>query len=129
MAEVTFDARGGTRFSGIWAWESPPAFMVMNGDPRKNIDILLDTKSHTLFAIRQGQILRNRLEIVIDETPEERKARLRWVASLFSPATCRAAGLFGQEQIQSLRYKRSFWNRCCRVVARPTKLGRPEQRE
>lgn len=55
--------------------------MVMDGDPRENIDILLDTKSHTLFAIRGGEVLRNRLLAVRDEGEERKSAG--WTA--YSP--------------------------------------------
>jgi phosphate-selective porin OprO and OprP len=82
-AVVTFDARGGFVL-GQMSLGEPANFMVMDGNPRNDIDVLLDTKSHTLFAVRRGQVLRNRLEIVVDETPEEkRRASGGWLA--YSP--------------------------------------------
>ena len=79
-AEITFDARGGTVL-GKMNLGASASFMVMDGNPQDDIDILLDTKSHTLFAIREGQVLRNRLQIVVGDTPEEQKrAAGGWLA-------------------------------------------------
>ena len=82
-AEITFDARGGTVL-GQMSLGEPANFMVMDGNPQNDIDILLDTKTHALFAMRNGAVLRNRLEIVSGETPEEKaRASGGWLA--YSP--------------------------------------------
>ncbi|KAA1188878.1 hypothetical protein F0M18_16880 [Pseudohalioglobus sediminis] len=82
-AEVTLDARGGVVLGKMTLGE-PASFMVMDGNPQQDIDILLDTKAHNLFAIRRGEIVRNRLEMITEETPEERKrSQTGWLA--YSP--------------------------------------------
>jgi phosphate-selective porin OprO and OprP len=82
-AAVTFDAKGGFVL-GQMSLGEPANFMVMDRNPRSDMDVLLDTKSHTLFAVRSGLVLRNRLETVVDETPEEKKrASGGWLA--YSP--------------------------------------------
>jgi phosphate-selective porin OprO and OprP len=79
-AEITLDARNGVVLGQMTLGE-PASFMVMDGNPQHNIDILLDTKSHNLFAIRRGEVLRNRLEIITEETPEERqRSQGGWLA-------------------------------------------------
>lgn len=71
-AEISLDARNGVVLGQLTLGE-PASFMVMDGNPQDDIDILLDTKSHTLFAIRRGEVLKNRLEIITGETPEGQK--------------------------------------------------------
>ncbi len=79
-AEVSFDARDGVVL-GQLVLGQPASFMVMDGNPHENIDVLLDTKSYTLFAISQGEILRNRLEIVTFASHgEEHRSEQDWLA-------------------------------------------------
>jgi phosphate-selective porin OprO/OprP len=55
--------------------------MVLDGDPRKDIDILLDTKTHATFAIRKGEIVRNTFVTITEESPEEkRRSEQGWLA-------------------------------------------------
>jgi phosphate-selective porin OprO and OprP len=49
----------------------PASFIIMDGDPRENVEILLDTRQHADFAISKGEILCNRLEAGVAEIPAD----------------------------------------------------------
>jgi phosphate-selective porin OprO/OprP len=62
-----------------------PNFLVLDGDPRENFDILLDTKTHTDLAVEDGQLVLNRLTVsAATPTAEEKKqageAKQKWLA-------------------------------------------------
>ena len=50
---VAIDANGGFLF-GQLALGSRPSFVILDEDPRENVDVLLDTKTHARFAIRKA---------------------------------------------------------------------------
>jgi phosphate-selective porin OprO/OprP len=56
--DIAVDSNGGFLF-GQLALGSHPSFVILDQDPRENVDVLLDTKTHALFAIRQGVIIKN----------------------------------------------------------------------
>ena len=58
--DVALDANGGFSL-GQLALGSRPSFVILDQDPRENVDVLLDTKSHARFAIREGVIVKNEL--------------------------------------------------------------------
>ena len=41
--------------------------MILDQDPRENTDILLDTKSHTVFAVLKGEIVLNKLSLADED--------------------------------------------------------------
>lgn len=61
--DVAVDSNGGFLF-GQLALGSKPSFVVLDQDPRENPDVLLDTKSHARFAIREGVIVKNELQAI-----------------------------------------------------------------
>ncbi len=69
-ADEVYDAAGGVILGQLKLGE-PASFMILDGDPRQDIDILLDTKTHATFAMRRGEIVRNRFVMMLEETPEE----------------------------------------------------------
>ncbi|MEP1593570.1 MAG: porin [Halieaceae bacterium] len=71
-ADEVYDAAGGV-ILGQLTLGGEASFMVLDGDPRKDIDILLDTKTHATFAMRRGEVVRNRFVMMLEETPEEKK--------------------------------------------------------
>ena len=73
-ADVSYDAGGGVVLGELKLGE-PATFLVLDGDPTENVDLLLDTKTHATFAIRKGSILKNMLEPVTTVTPEDRERR------------------------------------------------------
>jgi phosphate-selective porin OprO/OprP len=62
IAEFTLkvDAKGG-HLLGALELGKEPSFLILDADPRKEFDVLLDTKTHVNFAVEDGQIVRNRL--------------------------------------------------------------------
>lgn len=79
-ADIAYDAQAGVVLGELRLGETAN-FMILDEDPRVNIDALLDTRQHTLFAIRRGKVLRNRLTTIISETQEEKKrASQGWLA-------------------------------------------------
>ncbi|TDG11371.1 hypothetical protein E2F43_18465 [Seongchinamella unica] len=82
-AEIAYDGRDGVVLGQLNLGE-PASFLLLDGDPREDVGILLDTRVHGIFAMREGKIVRNRLLTIIDETAEERRrSELGWLA--YSP--------------------------------------------
>jgi phosphate-selective porin OprO/OprP len=61
----------------------PPSFLILDGDPRKDFQVLLDTATHARFAIREGVIVRNRLPRAFDV--EDKPKRSGWLAYTSPP--------------------------------------------
>ena len=62
---------------------SPSSFIILDQDPRGSLDVLLDTKSHILFAIQEGSIIVNNLPSVAarqSEEPAEEAKKSGWLA-------------------------------------------------
>jgi phosphate-selective porin OprO/OprP len=79
-ADETFDAAGGVVLGQLKLGE-PASFLILDDDPRENVDVLLDTKTHATFAIRRGIVLKNTYVMVFSETPQEReRAAKGWLA-------------------------------------------------
>ena len=84
-ADVSYDAREGVVLGELKLGQ-PATFLVLDGDPAKNVELLLDTKEHATFAIHRGAVLKNTLEPVTDETPEEReRSQAGWLAYTAPP--------------------------------------------
>jgi len=75
------DADGGVLLGTLQPGETAN-FLILDQDPRENIEALLDTKTHAVFAIREGEILKNMLAPAAVAPPEATK-RPRWIA--YSP--------------------------------------------
>ena len=73
--DTAVDSNGGFLF-GELALGARPSFVILDQDPRENVDVLLDTNTHALFAIRQGVIVKNDLPAKppspVDATPKPR---------------------------------------------------------
>ena len=82
MAEISVDASN--RFLlGNLDTGAPPTFVILSQDPRKHFDVLLDTKSHILFAIEQGDVVVNilpQLTVQLPEAPDSESQRSGWLA-------------------------------------------------
>lgn len=68
-ADITFDANGGF-ILGELEVGNIAAFIILNEDPRVNVDVILDTKSYSVFAVSKGDVVLNKL-IRIDEDVKE----------------------------------------------------------
>jgi phosphate-selective porin OprO/OprP len=79
-ADESYNAMGGFILGNL-KLGGPASFMILDGNPRVNMDILLDTKKHVTFAMKEGDIVRNRFLIMLEETPAEKKrAEAGWLA-------------------------------------------------
>ena len=58
IAEISLDASNSFLLGKLDTGASP-SFVILDKDPRKHFDVLLDTKSHILFAIEQGDVVVN----------------------------------------------------------------------
>ena len=67
--DLAIDSDGGFLF-GQLALGSAPSFVILDQDPRENVDVLLDTKTHARFAIREGVIVKNELGTISAAAPE-----------------------------------------------------------
>jgi len=77
--DVAVDANGGFLF-GQLALGASPSFVILDQDPRENVDVLLDTKTHARFAIRDGVIVKNELPAAPASSAEDTPKPLRWKA-------------------------------------------------
>ncbi|MDH3814895.1 MAG: porin, partial [Acidobacteriota bacterium] len=77
--DVAVDASGGFLF-GQLVLGSSPSFVVLDQDPRENVDVLLDTKTHARFAIREGVIVRNELPAIPVSSAEDTPRKRYWKA-------------------------------------------------
>jgi phosphate-selective porin OprO/OprP len=77
--DLAIDSDGGFLF-GQLALGSAPSFVILDQDPRENVDVLLDTKTHARFAIREGVIVKNELRAIPVAAPEATPKPRLWRA-------------------------------------------------
>jgi phosphate-selective porin OprO/OprP len=78
---VALDADGGY-LVGALRLKEPPSFIILDGDPREDFDVLLDTETHAVFAVHAGELRKNNLLYAagtLEEVEEEPKPR-GWLA-------------------------------------------------
>ena len=59
-ADITFDAKGGYVLGKLEPGELAE-FIILDKNPRTNTEVILDTKSHAVFAIDKGKVVLNKL--------------------------------------------------------------------
>lgn len=75
QADIAFDANGGY-ILGQLDIGSTAAFIILEQDPRTNVDVVLDTKSYAIFAVSKGEIVLNKLiRIDVDSNEQLRSWR------------------------------------------------------
>jgi len=57
---IVVDARSGFLLGKLEIGK-PPSFIILDKNPADDIEVLLDTKAHTIFAVHDGRLLRNSL--------------------------------------------------------------------
>jgi len=57
---IVVDARSGFLLGKLEIGK-PPRFIILDKNPGDDIEVLLDTKAHTIFAVHDGRLLRNSL--------------------------------------------------------------------
>ena len=59
----------------------PPKFIILDGNPGLDFDVLMDTDQHIVFAVNDGELVRNRLfEDFEAVTEADDRARRNWLA-------------------------------------------------
>ena len=76
-AEVALDARQGIIIGKLEVGQ-PASFIILSADPREDFDVLLDTATFANFAIKDGEIVRNRLPRAFDVDQQPKRAG--WLA-------------------------------------------------
>ena len=57
-----------------------PSFMIFTKDPRKNFEIMLDTKTYSSFAVHDGIVVKNLLTDVRFDDPDDEPVKAGWLA-------------------------------------------------
>ncbi len=78
-ADQVLDANGGFILGRLEIGE-PANFMVLSEDPRENFEVLLDTRVYGAFAVHDGEVVRNRLQRVYGDDPDDDAAPAGWLA-------------------------------------------------
>ena len=79
-ADIAYDAAKGVLLGNLELGK-PANFLVLTEDPSQNVEVLLDTKRYAAFGIARGEVVRNRLLGILEETPEEQeRAQGGWLA-------------------------------------------------
>jgi len=67
--DISFDAKRGF-ILGKLEVGSPAGFIILDQDPRINVNVMLDTKTHSVFAVSKGEVVLNKL-IRVDVDAQE----------------------------------------------------------
>ena len=59
-ADIAFDANGGF-ILGRLELGNLAGFIILDQDPRINVDVMLDTRTYSVFAVSKGEVLLNKL--------------------------------------------------------------------
>ncbi len=88
-SDIVLDAQNGFLL-GTLEPGKPASFLILDHDPNKNIEALLDTKKHILLAIKDGIIVRNNLKkesnisaLAHQEKAKKKAKKASWLA--YSP--------------------------------------------
>jgi len=77
--DVAVDASAGFLFGELVLGQSP-SFVILDRDPRADVNVLLDTKAHVRFAMQAGAIVVNELPEVPPAPPEATPRARVWRA-------------------------------------------------
>ena len=77
--DVAVDAGAGFLFGELVLGKSP-SFVILDRDPREDVNVLLDTKAHARFAMKAGAIVMNELPEVPPAPPETKPKARVWRA-------------------------------------------------
>jgi len=76
---VVVDAREGYLLGKLEIGKAP-SFLILDSDPTDDVEILLDTNAHAIFAVSEGRLLRNNLYSVVELEPSEPSKTVTWKA-------------------------------------------------
>jgi len=78
-AVVIVDARNGFLLGNLEIGKTP-SFIILEEDPRADVEVLLDTKAYTIFAVHDGRLLRNSLYGSSEEAQLKKTVATKWTA-------------------------------------------------
>jgi phosphate-selective porin OprO/OprP len=80
-ADLIVDGKGGFLLGRLEIGDSP-SFVVLDADPRGEIEVLLDTKAHVQFALKDGKVVVNKLPQIAAQPAEvdKQKEHSGWLA-------------------------------------------------
>ena len=70
--DIAFDANGGF-ILGQLEVGSTANFIILNQDPRTNVDVMLNTRTHAVFAVSKGDVVLNKLTRIDVDLSEQRR--------------------------------------------------------
>ena len=70
QADISFDANGGF-ILGTLEIGNPAAFLILDQDPRTNVEVMLDSRSYAVFAVSKGEVVLNKLLRIDVDTSEQ----------------------------------------------------------
>ena len=77
--DTAVDSGGGFALGKLVLGERP-GFVILDQDPRENVDVLLDTKEHVRFAMRKGEVAKNELPVITPAVAQDTPKKRRWKA-------------------------------------------------
>jgi phosphate-selective porin OprO/OprP len=78
-ADMAVDANRGILL-GKLAVGQEPSFLIFEDDPRNDFDVMMDTFTYSVFAVKDGIVMKNRLVGVVADDPEEEPTKAGWLA-------------------------------------------------
>jgi phosphate-selective porin OprO/OprP len=76
---VALDAAGGFLIGNLALGESP-SFIILDADPRLDLEVLLDTQGRAVFAVYEGELRKNTLQYATSEILVSTPVRKGWHA-------------------------------------------------
>ena len=104
--DTAVDSNGGFLF-GQLALGSRPSFVILDQDPRENVDVLLDTKTYARFAVREGVIVKNELQ-AIPVSSADADADTASLEGVHATAYCCTDTLLRQQEVEQIRDEACF---------------------
>ncbi|NOR20159.1 MAG: hypothetical protein GQ538_08755 [Xanthomonadales bacterium] len=74
--DAAFDANKGVLIGDLQTGEVA-TFLILDGDPRENFDLLLETERYSRFAVKNGVVMRNQLRRATDYGSKRKRAQ--WI--------------------------------------------------
>lgn len=78
-ADLVVDADKGVVLGKLRLGEAP-SFMIFSEDPREKFEVMMDTRTYSVFVVHDGVVLKNTLTDVVHDDPEDEPKKTGWLA-------------------------------------------------
>ena len=78
-ADLVVNANKGVVLGKLRLGEAP-SFMIFSEDPREKFEVMMDTRTYSVFVVHDGVVLKNTLSDVVHGDPEEEPKKTGWLA-------------------------------------------------